>query len=647
MPAEIALRMTSSRFALPTALLLAACSGEELAPREVDGPEPVGVAAQAETVGEAVGAGCSTTSVKGLAAQIVAQANCIEPGAFVLVPDRPNVTFGAAVFPYLELPARDAFVTAVDAHAGMSMTVNSMLRTVAQQYLLYAWYLAGSCGIALAAKPGGSNHESGLALDISEYGAWQAALEAEGFAWFGDADPVHYDYEGPGAVDYRGTDVLAFQQLWNDNHPEDLIDEDGIYGPQTEARLVQSPADGFPIAPSCEAPGGTPVVAIAVDAGAEDVFADHGSLGVADAFEGERVTVTITLANQGDAAATNVDFGLAISAPWLVASDYLIESDWTHPGTFAESDANASAENPPHGQDLADGAVLRLNALSPGETKRLTLTVRAAEYSIDGEAQPSIGGWVADIPGVHHQDGPGAAPTLGSAPLEGATRVDVYSHERWEWASDRQEGWQAFGGLSLEVGDGALVATAPAGPSGAGAQEVWFAADEREGVELVVRRSGGSGAGRLLFATEAEPAIDDAHALPLDVPDDGAFHTITVRGADHPAWTGHVTGLRVEPFAAGPGEWALDSVHAVVIAPHVPTSGSGMAVTEDDAGSGGACSCELAGSDRGRGAERALALLAATALLGGARRRRVPRVTAARWGGARGTGSAPSTSPLR
>ena len=63
---------------------------------------------------------------------------------------------------------------------------------------------------------------------------------------------MHFDYTGPGAVDYRGVDVLAFQQLWNLNHPEAPIDEDGDYGPQTESRLKKSPAKGFAVGPICD-----------------------------------------------------------------------------------------------------------------------------------------------------------------------------------------------------------------------------------------------------------------------------------------------------------------------------------------------------------------------------------------------------------
>ena len=38
------------------------------------------------------------------------------------------------------------------------------------------------------------------------------------------------------AVDLRGQDVLAFQRLWNRNHPEDKIGEDGKVELQNEIR---------------------------------------------------------------------------------------------------------------------------------------------------------------------------------------------------------------------------------------------------------------------------------------------------------------------------------------------------------------------------------------------------------------------------
>ena len=219
-----------------------------------DGPEPTGNRGDAVgsgSVNDAVLASCATSSVKGLSDQIIAEGQCLEPSAYAKLPEVANLKLGPNVFPFLEQPARDKLVEALKASPGSTMTVNSMLRTVAQQYLLYRWYQAGSCGIGLAAKPGNSNHETGLAFDTNEASTWKSSLTNRGFKWFGSADPVHFDFVGAGAKSFKGTDVKAFQRLWNRNHPEDLIGEDGAYGPATEARLKKAPAQGFAIGADC------------------------------------------------------------------------------------------------------------------------------------------------------------------------------------------------------------------------------------------------------------------------------------------------------------------------------------------------------------------------------------------------------------
>ncbi len=238
---------------LASLVAFSACSGTP----ELEGPEspeplePVGQKTFAITVEQAVSAGCSTSQVKGLSLQIVAQQNCLIPNALSEVPSGSNISIGSNIFPYMQTAARDALVKAAKAKPSTTMTVSSMFRSLAQQYLLYRWYLAGKCSITLAAKPGNSAHETGRALDISEYSTWKSTLESNGFSWQGSNDPWHYTYVGSGTHDLSGTSVKAFQMLWNINNPGDLIDEDGIYGPQTEARLKASPAGGFAIPPNC------------------------------------------------------------------------------------------------------------------------------------------------------------------------------------------------------------------------------------------------------------------------------------------------------------------------------------------------------------------------------------------------------------
>src|SRR5262249_3418269 len=155
------------------------------------------------------------------------EGNCIHDGAYDKVHAPPNLAFGSSVHKHLEKAAKHHLLDALGAHAGTNMHVDSMLRTIAQQYMLYRWYEAGRCGIPLAAHPGESNHETGLALDVTEYSTWKSTLEAHGFRWLGSSDPEHFDYVGSNAVDHRGLDVEAFQKLWNRNHDNDQITVDG------------------------------------------------------------------------------------------------------------------------------------------------------------------------------------------------------------------------------------------------------------------------------------------------------------------------------------------------------------------------------------------------------------------------------------
>lgn len=108
-----------------------------------------------------------------------------------------------AVFPIVQEPVADASIGAQRAR-GTTTDINSGLRTLADQYILYRWYQLKRCGIALAAKPGSSNHESGLAVDIKDNAGWRHAMEEASFMSLGTSDPVHFDYDGRGTIDPGG-----------------------------------------------------------------------------------------------------------------------------------------------------------------------------------------------------------------------------------------------------------------------------------------------------------------------------------------------------------------------------------------------------------------------------------------------------------
>lgn len=214
------------------------------------------------TVADLVAArGCSTGPTMPLNAQIAAQMNCIEGGFFERIDDIPNVELGAGAAPYLQAPAAAALRRVAAAKPGSTLSISSSWRSVVQQYVLYNW--RGSCGIGVAAAPGGSNHESGLAIDVplDTTTTFRSALKTNRFRWYCDAtnrgrssgcaDRPHHDYIGGGA-DLRSRSVLAFQQLWNRAHPEDRIAEDGDYGPATAARIRQAPVGGFATGTTCE-----------------------------------------------------------------------------------------------------------------------------------------------------------------------------------------------------------------------------------------------------------------------------------------------------------------------------------------------------------------------------------------------------------
>lgn len=239
------------------------------------------------TVAASVDLGCSTTLVVGLSEQLIDEFQCMAPGAMQSIAEVAHTTRGSAVFPYLQVDAAQALGQAA-AEADADIHLTSAYRTIPQQYLLWRWGQRGLCGIGLAAKPGNSNHQSGLALDVSNHAVARAALEGAGFRWFGAADAVHFDYAGAGQ-DLRSTSVLAFQRLWNHNNLDDLIEEDGVYGAETEARLEITPAQGFASPAPCDRAelGGLAVSWIRDESGVYRFTTD------ASAEEVERVTVTV------------------------------------------------------------------------------------------------------------------------------------------------------------------------------------------------------------------------------------------------------------------------------------------------------------------------------------------------------------------
>ncbi|MCB9594253.1 MAG: D-alanyl-D-alanine carboxypeptidase family protein [Sandaracinaceae bacterium] len=193
--------------------------------------------ASAQTVGDRWGTigTCSTGTIRSwpINDQIARAHRCLGGVEIVPIVARRNLRLLRGT-EWGHARTRDAVYRAAESQ---SLQINTAYRTVLEQH-----GLDQTCTSA-AAAPGHSNHETGTALDIQQAGSARAALEGAGCDWPAiPGDLVHYNCPPFGT---RITSVIAFQRLWNLNHPSDRIAEDNSFGPITRGKLMASPIAGF------------------------------------------------------------------------------------------------------------------------------------------------------------------------------------------------------------------------------------------------------------------------------------------------------------------------------------------------------------------------------------------------------------------
>ncbi len=317
----------------------AALAGALLAGCGLDGEE-YGEARSQVAVSTYTTSSCSTSVVLGLSKQIAEEISCMSPTLLTrFAPSTRLQITSNAVLPYLHSGAKANLLKVAETR---TVQVNSAFRTVVQQYLLYRWYQLGRCGITAAATPGRSNHESGRALDLANYSSLISAMGARGWSHTVPGDPVHFDHLS--SPDIRGKDVLAFQRLWNRNRPNDKIAADGVYGPQTEARLRSSPATGFATGPTC---GGARLE------GADIVMAE----GPDRVAPGAKVRYTLTVDNTG---AVDWPATTKLRVAGGGASELYDPATWASPSEIGEI-----------GTDIGAGAqgILEIDVQAPASTE--------------------------------------------------------------------------------------------------------------------------------------------------------------------------------------------------------------------------------------------------------------------------------------
>ncbi|MGL6131558.1 MAG: M15 family metallopeptidase [Fusobacteriaceae bacterium] len=176
---------------------------------------------------------CETSGCAGLDKQLIAEMMSMSRH-FGFIPKHPNIDVSGCLHPMLNLGAANSLIKM---KKGKKLVINSAYRTIAQQFIL--WNNKSRCGM-VAAFPGSSNHQSGLAIDIEDASYWRPYLEDLGWSWLGSFDAMHFDFAGESM---KSLSIKAFQQLANKNGARLAVD--GELGENTLFALRKAPEGGY------------------------------------------------------------------------------------------------------------------------------------------------------------------------------------------------------------------------------------------------------------------------------------------------------------------------------------------------------------------------------------------------------------------
>ncbi len=219
------------------------------------------------TVGEYLTArpyACRTNGIAGLDQQMAQAVQCLRPGQLVDISNHPAINRDQGqVHPVLNAAVVEALEDA-SASVGEPIRLISGWRSVVGQYILQEFDPVCR-GIGDPAPVGASLHQMGMAVDVvgNLSGRYYPHLIGAGFAEICRGtrhnprcvEHNHYNFYVPGrdpGLEKR-TAIRAFQVLWNYHaSPAERIDDDGVFGPRTEAAMRATPIHGFSYMPSCD-----------------------------------------------------------------------------------------------------------------------------------------------------------------------------------------------------------------------------------------------------------------------------------------------------------------------------------------------------------------------------------------------------------
>ena len=200
--------------------------------------------------------------IDGLGTQLVEELQCLDDSWLVFYEPCREVGCVWADGPQPHAMRPEVYDALVETAESLDdfISITAAYRDVGMQYYS-RWYNENCDSSFDAAIPGQSNHQGGRAVDVRFWDYWWDALLAHGFEHPIVTDNPHFELRGTATYraeseELKVLSILAFQRLWNRNNPDDPIDEDGVYGDATKARLGRSPVEGFPIGACAPGTGG-------------------------------------------------------------------------------------------------------------------------------------------------------------------------------------------------------------------------------------------------------------------------------------------------------------------------------------------------------------------------------------------------------
>lgn len=286
--------------------------------------------------------------------------------------------------------------------------------------------------------------------------------------------------------------------------------------------------------------------------GGESRVEEGASSGIPDALEGDALEAVITLTNGSDEVIRGVNIGFAFDDPALRPADYKIETDFPNKDltTWMLNDANDDPTNPPK-DTMGQQGSLNFNAFSPGESKRVVVTLDASQYS-EG-ISTSVRGWVQSIDEVYgEQANYDDTPTLNKTgmTLSASKPIDVFASDHWSWNVPTQghtEGWESCdsnSNVSAQPAENqtSMQVRSSDKPDGACAiSPTWTSIDAQSWPQIVLRTTKDQNADFYIISWENEAGTHSANIAASASPGDMVMAMST-----RPQWSGTITRLAVK-----------------------------------------------------------------------------------------------------